>query len=152
MPRWQCTRTGEARGQRRPWRSGLETFTRRQCPLSTFQSRSGGRLTLHRQEGYAKCQLCKNNQSHATPSHICFSIRNGWRVEGHDGRGNEKMNVFSSSPLRKIQIDPATRLPPSLSVPKSRNTASFNHELGKFQSTLALYVTGEESGSSLFRG
>ena len=62
------------------------------------------------------------------------------------------MNVFSSSPLRKIQIDPATRLPPSLSVPKSRNTASFNHELGKFQSTLAFYVTGEESGSSLFRG
>ena len=62
------------------------------------------------------------------------------------------MNVFSSSPLRKIQIDPATRLPPSLSVPKLRNTASFNYELGKFQSTLAFYVTGEESGSSLFRG
>ena len=89
--------------------SGVETFTRSvRCPPSS-RSRSGGRLTLHRQEGYAKCQLCKNNQSHARASHICFSIRNGWRLEGHDGRGNEKMNVFFSSPLRKIQIDPATR-------------------------------------------
>ena len=52
---------------------GVETFTRSvRCPPSG-RGRAGGRLTLRRQEGYAKCQLCKNNQSRARGHHTYAS-------------------------------------------------------------------------------